>query len=31
MDTTLPDTEFNGMVIYRIPDMPDISKFKRKS
>ena len=30
-DTTLPDTGFNRIVIYRIPDIPDSSKFKHKS
>ena len=27
-DTTLPDTGFNRIVIYRIPEIPDSSKFK---
>ena len=30
-DATLPDTGFNWIVIYRIPDIPDSSKFKHKS
>ena len=30
-DNTLPDTGFNRLVIYRIPDIPDSSKFKHKS
>ena len=30
-DTTLPDTGFNRIAIFRIPDIPDSSKFKRKS
>ena len=30
-DTTLPDTGFNRIVIYRIPDIPDSSKLKHLS
>ena len=30
-DTTLQDTRFNRIAIYRIPDIPDGSKFKHKS
>ena len=30
-DTTLQDTRFNRIAIYRIPDIPDSSKFKHKS
>ena len=30
-DTILPDTGFNRIVIYRIPDIPDSSKHKHKS
>ena len=30
-DTTLPDTGFNRIVIYRIPDIPDSSKLKHNS
>ena len=31
LGTTLPDTEFNWIVIYRILDILDSSKFKHKS